>query len=382
MALSPQVETNRIRYLLGLCSRAERERIESEYFEDDDAFQEMLTAEDDLIDAYARGELTDEERRRFEKLFLTSLRARDRVQFARGFAGATALARPIETTTHRTWHDALNPFRTLRGALRIATAAAVIVLVAAVFWLVTERRRTSESLSEMHTQNADIGNLPNVLPLIGDDERRGANETTVKLKSRRSESNKSKRRNGKPGNTQREGRAENPGVIVGDASLASAFANKKITELPLDARNVPNLLTLQPAKSGYVRGPKSDQTSVTLDVVDINSVYFQLSPRNASNNERTTITVANSVNSITLRLRLDATPQYIEYRATIKTADGRLVTSVDWVEPYKTTHQSIDPPNVPTVNLPTGDYVLMLAAKEPDGSIVEVAEYLFRVVRN
>jgi hypothetical protein len=37
---------------------AEREHIELEYFENEDAFEEMLTAEDDLIDAYASGELT------------------------------------------------------------------------------------------------------------------------------------------------------------------------------------------------------------------------------------------------------------------------------------------------------------------------------------
>ncbi|HKR14519.1 MAG TPA: hypothetical protein VJT15_20805, partial [Pyrinomonadaceae bacterium] len=67
-----EIDTKRIQYLLGLCSQAERERIESEYFADKDAFQKMLTAEDDLVDAYARGGLSGEERRRFEKRFLSS----------------------------------------------------------------------------------------------------------------------------------------------------------------------------------------------------------------------------------------------------------------------------------------------------------------------
>ena len=95
-----QAETKRVRYLLGLASPAEREHVESEYFHDADAFQRMLSAEDDLIDAYARGELSDEERHRFEKRFLKSSQVKDRVQFSRAFN--SAVTPPVETTR---WHS-------------------------------------------------------------------------------------------------------------------------------------------------------------------------------------------------------------------------------------------------------------------------------------
>ena len=68
------------RYLLGAVSATERENIEAEYLVDDDVFEQMLIAEDELVDAYARGELSDQERGQFEKNFLTSERGRDRVQ--------------------------------------------------------------------------------------------------------------------------------------------------------------------------------------------------------------------------------------------------------------------------------------------------------------
>jgi hypothetical protein len=57
-----------------------------------------------------------------------------------------------------------------------------------------------------------------------------------------------------------------------DATLGSNFVNKQITQLPLEARNVPNLLTLQTAatRDGYVAGARSDQSNITLDGVDIN----------------------------------------------------------------------------------------------------------------
>ncbi|HSK64300.1 MAG TPA: carboxypeptidase-like regulatory domain-containing protein, partial [Pyrinomonadaceae bacterium] len=57
-----------------------------------------------------------------------------------------------------------------------------------------------------------------------------------------------------------------------DATLGSTFVNKQITQLPLEARNVPNLLTLQTAttRDGYVAGSRADQSNITLDGVDIN----------------------------------------------------------------------------------------------------------------
>ena len=57
-----------------------------------------------------------------------------------------------------------------------------------------------------------------------------------------------------------------------DATLGNAFVPKQITELPTNARNIPSLLTLQPAatRNGEVAGSRSDQSNVTLDGVDIN----------------------------------------------------------------------------------------------------------------
>jgi hypothetical protein len=57
-----------------------------------------------------------------------------------------------------------------------------------------------------------------------------------------------------------------------DASLGNNFVNQQISQLPLDARNVASLLTLQPGvtREGSVTGSRADQANVTLDGVDIN----------------------------------------------------------------------------------------------------------------
>jgi len=57
-----------------------------------------------------------------------------------------------------------------------------------------------------------------------------------------------------------------------DASLGNNFNAQQITQLPLNARNVAGLLSLQPAvtPAGYVAGGRSDQANLTLDGVDVN----------------------------------------------------------------------------------------------------------------
>jgi hypothetical protein len=57
-----------------------------------------------------------------------------------------------------------------------------------------------------------------------------------------------------------------------DASIGNNFTAPQISQLPLNARNVGNLLSLQPAvtSSGYVAGGRSDQANLTIDGVDAN----------------------------------------------------------------------------------------------------------------
>jgi Carboxypeptidase regulatory-like domain len=62
-------------------------------------------------------------------------------------------------------------------------------------------------------------------------------------------------------------------VNTQDASLGNNFNSLQITQLPLEARNVVDLLSLQPGstREGYVIGARADQSNVTLDGVDINN---------------------------------------------------------------------------------------------------------------
>lgn len=57
-----------------------------------------------------------------------------------------------------------------------------------------------------------------------------------------------------------------------DATLGNTFESKRISELPLNGRNVVGLLSLQPGvtQGGAVNGGRADQANITLDGVDVN----------------------------------------------------------------------------------------------------------------
>jgi hypothetical protein len=83
-------------------------------------------------------------------------------------------------------------------------------------------------------------------------------------------------------------------VNTQDASLGNVFVTNQIVELPLEARNVQTLLSLQPGvtQDGYVAGARSDQSNVTLDGVDVNEAQ------------------TNALDSIVLRLNSEAVREF------------------------------------------------------------------------
>jgi hypothetical protein len=361
--------------LLDLCSPTEREQIEAEYFGDEEAFEQMLTAEDDLIDAYAHGELSAEERKRFEKHFLSSSRGQDRARFARAFAAAVFPTRPLETKPR---HPLLNIFRGNSRALRIATVAAAIMLVAVLSWLYIERDKLSNDERQLRAEHVDFNKPALVSPTrvnppparITEPSARVAKPLSPFVTSwqRKPRATKSQPASDWPHQTlkseedrslDKRPKSQTEQVINRqDATLASTFENKVITQFPLEARDAPALLTLQPGmpRPGYV------------------------SPR-LSSSARSTITVSRTLQSISLLLDLDRPAQHRQYRAAIETTDRRPVTLIYSDGPSNLTSDTVYLNGLASDLLPPGDYALFLAGKQPDGSFVRVAEYSFRVVR-
>ena len=79
--------------------------------------------------------------------------------------------------------------------------------------------------------------------------------------------------------------SEIPAIDLVDASLGNSFDERQVRQIPLEGRNVPDLLSLQAGvaytgnrigdkdqdtRNGAVNGARSDQSNITLDGVDVN----------------------------------------------------------------------------------------------------------------
>jgi len=115
--------------------------------------------------------------------------------------------------------------------------------------------------------------------------------------------------------------ADNSGNLVNtqDATIGNNFDSNQITQLPLEARNVLSLLTLQPGvtSAGYVSGARSDQSNVTLDGVDINE-----SQTNALGGAQGTSTAAAEQGPV-LRLNAEAIEEFRVTTANSTSIAGR-----------------------------------------------------------
>ncbi|HYL98226.1 MAG TPA: hypothetical protein VEZ90_04670, partial [Blastocatellia bacterium] len=83
---TPHDENEMISYLLGAMPEAEAERLDELSVADDEFAEALNAAENDLVDSYARGDLSGETLKRFKDHYLASPRRRRKVQFAQSLA--------------------------------------------------------------------------------------------------------------------------------------------------------------------------------------------------------------------------------------------------------------------------------------------------------
>jgi hypothetical protein len=132
------------RYLLGLADPESREDLDKRLFSEDQVFWERLTiAEDELVDDFAAGVLSDEEGAAFTSTFLCSEERRAKLGFARAIR-EYARERQPDRRGVRTWLRA--PAAIPRWALA-AAALLVVALIPALIWRAAPGSRPQAALS-------------------------------------------------------------------------------------------------------------------------------------------------------------------------------------------------------------------------------------------
>jgi len=241
------------RYLLGELSEQEQTELEEAYFADDSLFERFLAVKDDLIDAYARGDLTGPSRERFEQHFLASEPRQQRVEEARGFIRAVTAAstnpaavntnNPAPAATTTSWWQPISSLFASRPLIwQAALAAGLLMALAGSLLLVRQFQSRRAERERVQSEEA----------------------------TRRKQEEELRRAQVFPANEDRSDRVGNKASNESDKRPQPKIANNKQTSGPVPTQVAS--LVLLPFNSRDAGGPKSltlrsDTTEVRLQLV-------------------------------------------------------------------------------------------------------------------
>ena len=145
-------------FLLGKLTEEETLKMEEDYFSNNSRFEEILAAENDLIDDYATGKLSTEDRSRFENRLLLNAHQRRRVQFTRNLFKYAA-SHPLSnedfnsSATKMSWISAVSQLFSNRPLLSLSFSLAALIVFVGATWFVINRSASepTENLAKSQT---------------------------------------------------------------------------------------------------------------------------------------------------------------------------------------------------------------------------------------
>lgn len=160
-------------YLLGSLSEDAAERFDEMSFTDDEFAVRLQAIENDLVDAYVRGELSGSVLDRFNSYYLSSPKRLAKVAFARGLL-TVADRKAIDGEANAKGHISSEPFLIARPtrmedsrrrffssplrALQRGMAAAILLMFVAGGWLIFENLRLRGQVSQVRSEREALEN--------------------------------------------------------------------------------------------------------------------------------------------------------------------------------------------------------------------------------
>lgn len=310
-----------------------QEQVEKRLLSEDDYFEELLIAEEELADDFVGERLDDAERTKFSRRFLSVPELRQEVRFAKALRRRAAEYRHAAP---RQQHERPPPFLVTliaflrRPAVGFSMAAALLLAVCAALWLAAQNRGLREQVEELRARTTAT---PAPTPQTGlleqlASERGRSEELAARLKTEQEQRAEAERK-------LEEARVRRPQPQPNRAQGSALVA----------------AITLSP---GLVRGPGEGMKKISVPQGD---------------------------GRVLLRLDL-ASDDYRTYRATLRTLEGTQLLSASNLRARGASGHRTVPFNVPAAKLtPAHDYEISLDGKSASGEYTDVETYNFRVVR-
>ncbi len=164
-------DENLRQYLLGSLTEEKTEQLDELSVTDDETATRLQMIENDLVDTYARGELSGKTLERFESFYLTSPKRREKVSFAQTFrvlgektaavqakgakqTSVSAGPRSDKVSSERI--SRLRFFVVPRPALQWVFAAAALLLLLAGGYLAVENLRLRDQMTQAHAERTTL----------------------------------------------------------------------------------------------------------------------------------------------------------------------------------------------------------------------------------
>ncbi len=351
------------RYLLGELSEAEREQFEESYFTDDSLFERFLAVKDELLDAYARGELVEEKRSRFARHFQATVPRRRHLaetqEFIRAVTavstkaaitdGATVNAPLSVTTPKSSWRQSLIDFFKLRTSAWQITFAALLLIALGGTWVfmrLWQQQVTRDEQAALKATPSPITALPtdenyNTAP---DSDTADANQSPVNT------------------NVAPKPASKNP------ANNIQSPANTN-NQLPANTNTTPKPTSKSPA----------NRETQILPAQIASIMLLPLASRDIS--EANTLRLNSATRAVRVRLAFKS-DDYRNYGAALTTVAG---TSVWQQKTLKVNvsgaSKSVTLQFAPLL-LSQQDYIVTLTGQTAAGQTETIGEYYFRVERS
>jgi hypothetical protein len=313
---SEQIAT---RYLLGELTEPEQTGLEEKYFADPALFDQVVTAETELVDDYARGRLSPQVRQRFEQVYLAHPQRRERLRFAEALAAkldrvdASGVAAKQSVRAESWWARFASLLQGEQRALAFSMMLIVLFLTLGSVWLVFKARRTGEELAQTQAQQA-----------AQEQRERQLQQQLVKERTR----------------------------------------NQELTA------------ELEQARAAMAQiGPTPPETSAPAFV---SLLLFASGIREAETGSAPTLTVPRGTQQVRLQLNLKDN-SYPRYQVELRAIGGKEIYSRRNLTPQTTKTGASFVFSLPAAKFSSGDYLLTLKGVARDGEVEDVSKSLFRL---
>jgi hypothetical protein len=307
------------RYLLGELPDSQQAALEEKYFTDPKVFDDIVKAENELVDNYARGLLNPESREKFEQYYLAHSKRRERAEFAQ-----TLVTKVDQFETDRSgtlvrevpwWRRIVPALSGGRRAFAFSMSLALLLLLLGLGALFFKTRRAQEELARNQAAHAAQEQRDRELQQQLANERTRINDHDELNRAR-------------------------PQATSSPPEAPAIHATPAFVTLLLTA--------------GGIRGSDTALAPEIIIPTGTEQVHIQLNLRETD---------------------------YSNYHVVLQAVGGKTIFSRQGVKPKATKSGSTFVIIVPARTFAAGDYILTLRGVRPDAEVDDVSKSLFRVTK-